>query len=114
MIFSKNNGKKIFIIVGIIAIVSIITLLYIVKSSSGHRLISVESHTGDILLIRLEDQQGIVDGMNLQTMDYVSVKENSLLELLIDDDKHMVAKAETEFEIVSSGNDNKGYIILLM
>lgn len=105
----KSRNTIIFASIFVLITVGVlIAVLFL--ANKNHRLIMVEHHDGDSILTRNGDNQDVVDGMHLQSEDYISVCDDALLELLLDEDKHVMAEAGTEFEIVASGNDNKGYI----
>lgn len=100
--------KKIVLFAGIgIVLVAVIVALFFVLSS-GHRVIKVDDMDGQVTLERGSSEKDIVEGMNLKSKDMITTGEDGLLELLVDTDKHILAKPNTCFEIVSSGNEKKG------
>lgn len=102
-----DNKKKKYILIGILAIV-VIAIAVIVLVNSGHRVIKVSSFDGKVILERNSDEKDIIDGMNLKSKDAVITGADGLVELLVDDDKHILAKENTRFKITSKGNENKG------
>lgn len=105
-----KNKKLVVIIVIAVVVCALAAAIVIFVLNKGHRLIVAESYDGNVILTRGDEEQDIVDDMHLKSNDKVNVCENSLLQLLIDEDKHVIAEAETEFEIVATGNPDKGMI----
>lgn len=103
------NKKKIVLISSIVAILIILTIILIL-ANKGHRMIVAESYEGNIALLRSEKQLDVFKGIHLASGDKVNVNSDSLLALLLDEDKHMIAEANTEFEIIESGSVKKGLI----
>lgn len=107
----KAKNKKLVVIIVIAVVVCVLAAAIVIfVLNKGHRLIVAESYDGNVILTRGDEEQDIVDDMHLKSNDKVNVCENSLLQLLIDEDKHVIAEAETEFEIVATGNPDKGMI----
>lgn len=104
----KKKGKKIILLAAIgVVVVAAVVILAIVLSG-GHRVIKVESFEGDVSLERDSDEKDMVEGMNLKSEDTITTGEDGLVELLVDSDKHILARENTCFEIVSSGNEKAG------
>ncbi len=104
----ENKNKKLPIIVGISVVLVIAIVLVLVLVFGGHRVIKVQSYNGQVTLERGSNNKDIVEGMNLKSEDKVSTGNDGLVELLVDEDKHVLAKENTCFKIVAKGNDNKG------
>ena len=104
----KNKTKKglLFVIIAVILIVAAVIIAVVLKS--GHRVIKVDDMDGQVSLERDSSEKDIVEGMNLKSKDMVTTGDDGLLELLLDTDKHILAKQNTCFEIVSNGNEKKG------
>ena len=95
-----------FVIIAVILIVAAVIIAVVLKS--GHRVIKVDDMDGEVSLERDSSEKDIVEGMNLKSKDMVTTGDDGLLELLVDTDKHILAKQNTCFEIVSNGNEKKG------
>lgn len=105
----EKKNKKLPIIIGIIALVVVIAVIVIVVIlNKGHRVIKIESFTGDVELERGSDEEDVFEGMKLKSDDKVTTGDASLVELLVDEDKHIVAEENTCFTIVANGNEKKG------
>ena len=104
----KKKSKKglLFAIIAFILIVA--AVIVAVFMLSGHRVIKVDDLEGQVTLERNAAEKEIVEGMNLKSKDMLTTGEDGLLELLVDTDKHILAKQNTCFEIVSNGNEKKG------
>lgn len=104
----KKKSKKglLFIIIAVILIVAAVIIAVVLMS--GHRVIKVDDMDGEVSLERDSSEKDIVEGMNLKSKDMVTTGDDGLLELLVDTDKHILAKQNTCFEIVSNGNEKKG------
>ena len=105
----EKKNKKLPIIIGIIALVVVIAVIVIVVIlNKGHRVIKIESFAGDVELERGSDEEDVFEGMKLKSDDKVTTGDASLVELLVDEDKHIVAEENTCFTIVANGNEKKG------
>ncbi len=103
-----KKGKKIALFAGIGVVLVAAIVVLVVVLSSGHRVIKVDDMDGQVSLERDSSEKDIVEGMNLKSKDMITTGEDGLLELLVDTDKHILAKQNTCFEIVSNGNEKKG------
>lgn len=107
----KKKSKKMPIIIAIVAIVVIIVVAaVIIGLNSGHRVIKVESFEGAVALVRGSKEAELVDGMNLKSKDIITTGADGLIELLVDEDKHILAQENTKFAITASGNEKKGML----
>ena len=105
----KKVSKKLPIIIGIILVVVIaIVGTIVVVANKGHRVIKVDKVSGEASLERKDNEQEIYENINLQSKDAVITGQDGQVELLIDSDKHVSARENTKFKVVSSGNENKG------
>jgi len=104
----KKKRKKglLFVIIALILIVAAVIIAVVLMG--GHRVIKVDDMDGEVSLERDSSEKDIVEGMNLKSKDMVTTGDDGLLELLVDTDKHILAKQNTCFEIVSNGNEKKG------
>ncbi len=108
----KKKSKKIllFAIIAVILVAAVVTIVVIMMS--GHRVIKVDDMEGQVTLERNSSEKEIVEGMNLKSQDVLTTGEDGLLELLVDTDKHILAKENTCFAIVSKGNEKKGKLMI--
>ena len=105
----KKANKILPIIIGIILVVAIaIVGIILVVGNKGHRVIKVDNVTGEASLERKANEQEIYENINLKSEDAVITGQDGQVELLIDSDKHVLARENTKFKVVSSGNENKG------
>lgn len=95
----------VFAILIVIVVAAVVVTLFVNK---GHRVIKIKSFLGEVTLERDSSEKKIVKGMNLKSRDTVTTGTDGLAELLVDEDKHIVAEAETSFTIVASGNEKQG------
>lgn len=103
----KKKGKIIlFASIGVVVVAAAVILTMML--SGGHRVIKVESFDGDVVLERDSDEKDIVEGMNLKSEDTITTGDDGLIELLVDSDKHILARENTCFKIVSSGTEKAG------
>lgn len=75
------------------------------------RLIKVNSFEGEVTVER-EEKTDVFEGMQLISEDSVEIGEASLLELLADSDKHIVAEENTAFKLRSTGTETSGNITI--
>lgn len=104
--------KKGLLVVGILALVAIVAVVVAVVLSKGYRVIKVEEFEGEVTLERASDEKEVFEGMKLKSEDTVTTEEDGLVELLVDEDKHILAKENTCFTIQSSGNKKKGKLTI--
>ena len=106
---TKKANKKLPIIIGIILVVAIaIVGIILVVGNKGHRVIKVDNVTGEASLERKDNEQEIYEGINLKSQDTVITGQDGQVELLVDSDKHIWARENTKFKVVSNGDENKG------
>ncbi len=105
----KSTRKSIFA-------TCIITLAFLTLVSScskeEYRLVKVENTKGDVKVVREteKDELEAFEGMSLISKDKVTVGESSELQLLVDSDKHLLAEQDTTFNLVATGDENKGTV----
>ncbi len=103
----EKKRKKLPIIIGAaVAVIAIIVILVI--ALGGHRVIKVKSFVGTVALERGFGEKDIVKGMNLKSNDKITTGNDGMVQLLVDDDKNILAQENTCFQIVASGNEKKG------
>ncbi len=103
------KNKKLLVLIGAVALVviaAVVTILMVINK--GHRVIKVESFSGNVALERDESEKDIFKNMNLKTQDVITTGADGLIGLLVDDDKNIAAVENTCFTIVSKGNEKKG------
>lgn len=104
--------KKGLIAIAVLVIVAIVAVVVAVVISKGYRVIKVEEFEGEVTLERSSDEKEVFEGMKLKSEDTVTTEEDGLVELLVDDDKHILAKENTCFTIQSTGNNKKGKLTI--
>lgn len=104
--------KKGIIAVAVLAVVAIVAVVVVLMISKGYRVIKVDSVEGEVTLERASAEKEIFEGLKLKSEDSMTTGEDGLLELLVDDDKHILAKENTSFTIQSSGNKKKGKLTI--
>lgn len=105
-----NFKKKVLPIVfcfGIVVIAAVVGII-LWGQNSGHRVIKVDKVSGEAGLERDEVWQEIYENINLKSQDAVITGQDGQVELLVDSDKHILARENTKFNVVSSGTENKG------
>lgn len=107
------KNKKLPVIIGVAAlvialIIAAIVIALVVFANKGHRVIKVESFSGNVALERGDTPEVIFEDMNLKTEDVITTGSDGLIGLLADEDKNIAAVENTCFAIVSEGNDKKG------
>ena len=60
--------------------------------NKGHRVIKVDKVSGEASLERKNSEQEIYENINLQSKDAVITGQDGQVELLIDSDKHVLAR----------------------
>ncbi len=93
------------------AIVAVIIAVTAGNKEDVYRLIKVNSYEGSVYIHR-EETMNAFEGLQLISEDSVEVGEASLLELIADSDKHIVAEENTNFVIHSVGNEKSGNITI--
>lgn len=118
----KNKSKLtvIFIILAVIVLVDIIlAVIFITKKNSGedssrdkedYRLVVVDSYSGAVSLTRKDEEMDVFEEMHLIPKDKCATEANSQITLLVDDDKHIIAKENTVFVINAKGNPKDGKV----
>ena len=104
--------KKGLIVVAILALVAIVAVVVTVVISKGYRVIKVEEFEGEVTLERASEEKEVFEGLKLKSEDTMTTEEDGLVELLVDEDKHILAKENTCFTIQSSGNKKKGKLTI--
>lgn len=120
--------KKVLIwIVAILLIVDAVIVFLVLNKSNGwislpgsesekdvtekeYRIVKVNSFDGDVTLVRDKEEEEVFEDMRLIPKDDCTVGSGAQLELLVDEDKHIVASENTEFKINAKGDSNKGSV----
>ncbi len=105
----KKKGLFIAVILLLLAIIAVEVVVIINK---GYRVIKVEDFDGAVTLERGSDEKEVFEGLKLKSEDVITTEEDGLMELLVDDDKHILAKENTRFAIQSTGNNKKGKLTI--
>ena len=109
---NKKKKRIIFISIGIaVSLIVAVAIILIVKSN-GYRVIKVENYDGTVTLERNSTEEDIFKGMSLKSKDTVTTGTASVIELLADSDKHILAKENTCFSINAKGNEKNGKIAI--
>lgn len=104
--------KKGLIAVAALALVAVIAVVVVIVVSKGYRVIKVDSMEGQVTLERASEEKAVFEGLKLKSEDSMTTGEDGLLELLVDNDKHILAKENTSFTIQSTGNKKKGKLTI--
>lgn len=110
------NKVKVLAGVLIFSIVASVGFTGCKKKDDEYRLVKVESVSGSVTVERDSEKEALdaFEGMNLISKDVVSVGSNSDLELIVDSDKHLRAEENTVFELVATGDEDKGKVKISM
>ena len=92
------------IAIAVAAIAAVIIAVSVGGKEEVYRLIKVNSFEGEVAVWR-EENIDVFNGLQLISEDEVEVGDESLLELLADSDKHIVAEENTAFKLHSDGGD---------
>ena len=107
----KRLLKIIAIALALLAVATVVIIVFTNNNEKDeYRLIKVKSFEGVVELQRGFDNNSIFEGMNLMSGDTVTTQQASLVELLADSDKHIIAEENTCFSILASGNEKRGKI----
>lgn len=112
-----NKNKKIkiaLIITGVIAVAAIAVVLIMMNKKDDYRVLKVESFTGTVDLSRNDKSEELFEGMNLKSKDVVTTGKESMIGILADSDKHIIAEENTCFSIVSAGDEKKGSLSITL
>ncbi len=93
----------------VISLATVITIFSGCSKEEVYRLIKVNSFEGAVTVER-EEKMEVFEGLQLISEDSVEVGDDSLLELLADSDKHIVAEENTAFKLHSTGTETGGNI----
>lgn len=102
---SKKIVTIVAIVIGLFAIV--FACLFIFNRPSR---IIIENYYGDVSIERKAHTIEASNDMHLITDDRVSIDKDSSLVMLIDSDKHVLAKENTIFSVISKGSEKNGRI----
>ncbi|MGN1421835.1 MAG: FecR domain-containing protein [Oscillospiraceae bacterium] len=109
----KINAKWIIIPAAAVVLIAaaVVTAVMLLSHREEYRLVRVNSFEGNVSVNRAaEGTLNAFNGMKLVSEDEVSVEDKSFLELLADEDKHIIAEENTRFLLNSSGTAEKGMI----
>ena len=111
---SKLSKKRIIIIAGIaIAVVAaIVVLIIVVNAKKNYRVIKLEDYEGQVEVTRNEGLVKLFSGLNLISGDASSTGDESVMNLLIDSDKHMLVTENTKFDVKATGSEKEGYVTI--
>lgn len=103
----EKKSKKLPIIISAAVALVIVIVIFII-ALGGHRVIKIKNFLGTVALERGSSDKDIVKGMNLKSADKVTTGEDGIVELLVDEDKHIMAQNNTCFKIIAKGDEDKG------
>lgn len=104
-----KKKKLIIIIIALLALIVTGVAAFLILNNA-HKRIVIDECYGEVLVERRNHTLDAMEDMNLLSNDVVKIKDDSSLILLIDSDKHVLAKEGTVFEIVSKGSEKSGRI----
>lgn len=104
--------KKHIVWLSIGAVAILLAVVAVILFGKGYRVIKVEDFDGDVVLERNSSEKDIFEGMKLKSEDTLTTETNGLIELLVDSDKHIMARENTCFTIKSNGNKKKGKLLI--
>lgn len=105
----KKKWTKWILLLVVIVIVAVVAVLLLGK---GYRVIKVDDFDGEVSLERDSDEKELFEGLKLRSEDTLTTEEDGLIELLVDTDKHILARENTCFTIQSTGNKKKGKLTI--
>lgn len=112
---NRGNTKKITLVtIVLLTLIAVITVIIIkVNKKDEYRIIKVKDFDKVVTIQRANgDSFDAFSGLQLTSGDKVEVGNDSFLELLADEDKHIGAEADTGFIIHSKGTSKKGNITI--
>lgn len=107
---NKSAKKRKIVVIGVIAIALLIIAVACLFIFYGPNRIIIDNYSGNVAIERKDHIIEAYDDMYLITDDKVSVDKDSSLVLLVDSDKHVLAKENTKFSVVSKGSERNGRI----
>lgn len=94
-----------------VSLATVITMFAGCGKEEVFRIIKVNSFEG-VVTVEREEKTDVFEGMQLISDDSVEIGEASLLELLADSDKHIVAEENTAFKLRSTGTETSGNVTI--
>lgn len=112
--------KKLWIVILVCSVPIIIlgiVLAVLVTRNKGveaYRLIKIDSFEGVVEVSRpsVDEDIEIFEGQRLVSEDEVTTQSNSLVALLLDSDKHILAEENTKFSIQATGDEQAGMVTI--
>lgn len=109
-----NKKILIIIIAAVVAVAVAVTGVVVYNSTKNeentYRVLKVKSYEGNVDLTRRDEIMDVFEGMKLKNKDTVTTGSGSLIEILADSDKHIVADENTRFSIKAKGSEKDGKI----
>lgn len=93
----------------IVILVLTLAILLMACGKEKYRMVKVETYDGDVELLR-EGEAELFEGINLIPNDGVTTGDESDALLLVDEDKHLYAGANTKFTVNATGTEDKGRV----
>ncbi len=107
----KTNIILIILVSTLLLIIMVVLVVLFFRGKNEYRLIKVKSFEGSVKLQRdTGEVMDVFSGLRLISEDRVDVEKESMLELLADEDKHIIAEENTGFILSSQGTRKKGNI----
>lgn len=108
--------KKILIpsLISAVVLIAVITVIIalVFQGDEKYRFIKVDGYYGGVSVSRETENMSAFEGLMLLSEDKVQVDGDSLLLLVADDDKKIVAEENTSFELYTDGNKENGKIAI--
>ena len=109
-----NKKILVIIIAAVVAVAAAVTGVVVYNSTKdeekAYRVLKVKSFEGNVNLTRRDEDMDVFEGMKLKNKDTVTTGSSSLIEILADSDKHIVADENTRFSIKAKGSEKDGKI----
>lgn len=110
---SEKNKIVLPVVIGVLVVAIIaVVLILVLNRKDAFRIVFVNDSTGTVSLERDDDSMEIAKDMKLIPDDFVSVEDDSTLDLLVDDDKHIAVRSNTQFSVDATGNPKKGKVTI--
>ncbi len=104
---SKKKGKKVIIaavVVAVLAVIAVLAAILFLKKEKSYRSIRVIDVKGDVTVKRGGKEIDAYESMKLLSEDKITTGKGAELELLLDEDKHVILREESVLKLEATGN----------
>lgn len=94
----------------LLIIIAVVLTVVLINCNKSFRVIKLEKYEGNVSVKRNDANIDLFGGLQLVSGDSSTTGDESIINLLIDSDKHMLVTANSRFDVTASGSEKSGKV----